>query len=171
MHHIFDVVLELKQLVPPRNVDGCNSGFVGPVTRDEPGNIVSTSPNDGLPTSATRCWGDRAVRKGPWSGRVGRARHGRSSGSRPNDSRYKVWLLEVLTDIALLLTHVGDMLFTTPNIRNCHRIGTALDRGDYVDVFVDIRDHDSTSIIYRWRIMQCYGEALKVLFSVVDAFI
>ena len=171
MHHICDVVLELIEFVPPRNFDGCNSGFVGPVTRDVHGNSVSTSPNDGLPTSATRCWGDRAMREGPWSGRVGRGRHRRISGSRPKDSRYKVWLLEVHTDIALLLIHVGDMLFTTPNIRNCHCFGTALDGGDSVDVFVDIGDHDSTSIISRWRIFQCYGKALKVLSLVVDAFI
>ena len=155
LHHICDVELELKQCVLIRNVEGCNSGFVGPVTRNEPGNIVSTSPNDGLPTSAIRCRGDRAFGPRPWSGRVGRARHVRRSiGSRPNDSRYKIWMLEVLTDIALFLIYVDDILVRTPKIRNSHRIGTALDGGDSVDIFVDIGDRDSTSIIIRWRMFQ-----------------
>ena len=80
-------------------------------------------------------------------------------------------MLEVLTDIALFLIYVDDILVRTPKIRNSHRIGTALDGCDSVDIFVDIGDRDSTSIIIRWRMFQWYGKAFKVLFDVVDAFI
>ena len=158
------------QFIPSGNVEGHNVAFPI-IARKELVEIVSTGPDEGRPTSATSIYEGRAMRERPWIRRIGRARHGRSSGSRPKDSRYKVWLLEVHTDIWLSLIHVGDMLFTTPNIRNCHRIGTALDGGDSVDVFVDIGDQDSTSIKSRWRMTQCYGKALKVLFNVVDAFI
>ena len=122
MHHI-----------PSGNVEGHNVAFLI-IARKELVEIVSTGPDEGRPTSATSIYVGRAMRERPWIRRIGRARHGRSSGSRPNDTRHEISTYKVRSNKLLLLTRSGDVFYKSSLIviylGNGHRIGTAL-YGDY----------------------------------------
>ena len=90
------------------------------------------------------------------------------------DSRHKHGRLEEIADIMRFLISIGDMLkwmIIQVQPRSGHRIGTALDGGDYIDVLIDIGDLNITSIISGWCMTQCYGKALEVYLAVEDAFI
>ena len=98
------------QFIPSGNVEGHNVAFPI-IARKELVEIVSTGPDEGRPTSATSIYEGRAMRERPWIRRIGRARHGRSSGSRPNDTRHELSTDKVRSNKSLLLIRRGDVFY------------------------------------------------------------